>query len=357
MAELRGAASVANVYGRDLVAAELFTSALAPWAHSPRMLQPVADLAFALGVNRPMIHTSVHQPFAERAPGLSLSIFGQYFTRHETWSELAGPWMDYLARSAWLLQQGRAVADIAYFYGEEAPLTSLFAVSAATSLPAGYGFDFVNADMLLNDFSVDGGALRAPSGASYKILFLGGSSRRMTVPVLRKLERFIAGGVTVVGDRPLDSPSLADDAGEFGQPRGDSCGGSAAKEPLRGRTPARPPRVWPTSRLRGATVAHARDSDAGVRARRRQARAAICCSSAAGRATPTCYCCRATAPAVRDIEAVFRVDGMQPELWDARTGDVEPVSWRGLDGRTVVDLRLEPLRVGLRRSRSQPHRR
>lgn len=338
MADLRGAASIANIYGRDLVGGELLTSALAPWAHSPRTLQPVVDLAFALGVNRPMIHTSVHQPFAERAPGLSLSIFGQYFNRHETWSELARPWTDYLARSAWLLQQGRSVADIAYFYGEEAPLMSLFAAPSDKELPPGYGYDFVNADMLRRDFSVENGALLAPSGAAYKVLFLGGASQRMTLPVLRKLEHFIAQGVTVVGDRPLGSPSLADDPGEFERRVAELWGN--AQENSTGPDAGQLPRVWPVSRL-GEAVAHLDlapdfEHDAGTSGgellfqHRRTGDTHI-------------YYLSNRAPAARDIEAVFRVDGMKPELWHARTGDVEPVSWRKLDGRTAVDLTLGPL--------------
>jgi hypothetical protein len=59
-----------------------------------------------------------------RSPGLSLAIFGQYFNRNETWAGMARPWVDYMARSSWLLQQGRFYADVAYFYGEEAPLVS-----------------------------------------------------------------------------------------------------------------------------------------------------------------------------------------------------------------------------------------
>jgi hypothetical protein len=80
-------------------------------------------------VNRPVIHTSVHVPVDDKQPGLSLFIFGQYFNRNESWAELAKPWVDYIARSSLLLQQGRNVADVAYFHGEEAPLTGLYGAS------------------------------------------------------------------------------------------------------------------------------------------------------------------------------------------------------------------------------------
>jgi len=32
---------------------------------------------------------------------------------------MARPWVDYLSRNSYLLQQGRNFADVAYFYGEK----------------------------------------------------------------------------------------------------------------------------------------------------------------------------------------------------------------------------------------------
>ena len=104
LADMKGAASVAHIYGQNLVAAESMTSAVAPWAYAPNELRRIIDLEFASGVNRPVVHTSVHQPVDDKVPGLSLAIFGQYFNRHEAWAELARPWVDYMARSSLLLR-------------------------------------------------------------------------------------------------------------------------------------------------------------------------------------------------------------------------------------------------------------
>ena len=111
-ADIRESASVAHIYGQNLVAAESLTAAAGAWAWSPETLKPTADNAMAMGLNRFVIHTSVHQPLLDKAPGLSLGPFGQWFTRNETWAELARPWIQYLARSCFMLQQGRFVADI-----------------------------------------------------------------------------------------------------------------------------------------------------------------------------------------------------------------------------------------------------
>ena len=115
----------------------------------------------ASGINRPVIHTSVHQPVDDKKPGLSLMIFGQYFNRHDSWAEMAKPWVDYISRTSFMLQQGRNHADIAYFYGEESPVTGLFEFDVPKGLPIQYAYDFVNSDMLHDALSVDSGEIVA----------------------------------------------------------------------------------------------------------------------------------------------------------------------------------------------------
>ena len=125
-ADDRESASVAHIYGQNLVAAESLTAAAAPWAWSPATLKPTADQELLNGINRFVIHESAHQPLVDKAPGLTLGPFGQWFNRNETWAEEAGPWTDYLARSTYLLQQGHFGADLIYFYGEDSNLTAIF---------------------------------------------------------------------------------------------------------------------------------------------------------------------------------------------------------------------------------------
>ncbi len=152
-ADVRESASVAHIYGQNLVAAESMTAIGSAWAWSPEFLKPTADMELANGLNRFVIHTSVHQPVNDKIPGLGLGPFGQWFTRHETWAEQAGPWLTYLARSCYMLQQGKFVADIVYYYGEDNNITALFG-EKLPDIPEGYNYDFVNADALVNVLSV-----------------------------------------------------------------------------------------------------------------------------------------------------------------------------------------------------------
>lgn len=329
LADMKGAASVAHIHGQNLVAAESMTSALNYWADSPRTLKHVIDMEFVTGVNRPVIHTSVHQPVDDKVPGLSLLIFGQFFNRHEAWAPLARAWVDYLSRNAVMLQNGRHVADVAYFHGEEAPLTGLYGDTPVGDAPTTNAYDFVDPDALLTALSNDGADLVTPGGARYRVLYLGGSSRRMTLPVLRRIAALAAGGATVIGEAPESSPSLSD---------GDQAAYAALVAQLwpvgapqttigKGRVIASHTIATALTMAGVAPDFHAPGQSGAVRfLHRRWGGGDSYFLVNTGAATT--------------IEAHFRVAGKAPELWHAETGTFEPVSYTIRDGETVVPITL-----------------
>jgi hypothetical protein len=165
-----------------------------------------------MGLNRFVIHTSVHQPLLDKKPGLALGPFGQWFNRNETWAEQAKPWVSYLARSSYLLQQGRFAADIVYFYGEDSNLTALF-LNKGPDIPEGYNFDYINADALIHLLKCENGELVTPSGMRYRVLALDPYSQHMSLPVLRKIRDLVQAGAIVVGPKPIGTPSMRTKAG------------------------------------------------------------------------------------------------------------------------------------------------
>ncbi|HEY8307323.1 MAG TPA: glycosyl hydrolase [Lapillicoccus sp.] len=217
LADLKGASSVAHVHGKAFTGAESMTALHRPWSYTPRRLKHVADLELALGVTRFCIHTSPHQPTQVPPPGIGLApVLGQAFIRSEPWADLARPWIDYLARCSWLLNQGTPAVDIAVFIGEEGPVTALFGDQPDRAVPTGFDFDYLDLDALETRFSVSGGSLAA-GDVSYRLLYLGGSSSRMTVRALGALVALVDAGATVAGHRPTGSPSLADDDAEHAE--------------------------------------------------------------------------------------------------------------------------------------------
>ena len=325
IADMRGAASVAHVLGKNLVAAESLTSGFEPWAFSPATLRPVMDLAFALGVNRPVIHTSVHQPI-EKKPGVTLGPYGQHFNRHDTWAEFAGPWIQYLARCSYLLQQGRCVTDVAWFYGEEGSLAGLYDEGQPGDLPDGYGFDFVSANMLLNHIGAESGSLVSSGGARYRVLYLGGSSERMTIAVLRKLKALSNQGVAIAGRRPLGSPSLGDEglAPEYQRLVQELWDGGKVRSTDHPNSVLADLGVGPDFEYdkpkpdSNVMFLHRRVTDGDI------------------------YFLTNRKARPERIEARFRVTGRRPELWHADSGRRDNVSWRIEGQRTVLTLDLYP---------------
>ncbi|MCC2978241.1 glycoside hydrolase [Sphingomonas sp. PL-96] len=328
LADMKGAASTAHLFGRNLVAAESMTSAFNPWGDAPADLRRIVDLEFASGINRPVIHTSVHQPLDDKVPGLSLLFFGQSFNRHETWAEMARPWIDYIARSSLMLQQGRFHADVAYFYGEEAPTVPLTFDRYLPDVPTHYGYDFVNSTALRDLLTVDGSDVVAPSGARYRMIYLSGTSDRMTLPMLRRVAALAEAGATIVGNAPTASPQLEDDAAEYrrivsqlwsGQPktrvgRGLVIAGKDIEGAL-GKAGVTPDFAYRGSSQASSVLFVHRKLDDGdiyyVNNRRNEA---------------------------DQGEARFRVTGKAPEIWRADTGTWQPVSYRTEGDTTVVSL-------------------
>ncbi|MEY2792324.1 MAG: hypothetical protein RJA76_316 [Bacteroidota bacterium] len=207
--DIRESASVAHIYGQNIVAAESMTTAGNSYQPHPGSLKRTADMEMASGLNRFVIHTSVHQPLDNLKPGFSLGPFGQWFTRQETWANQARVWGDYLGRSSYLLQEGKNVADILYFYGENHNITSITQVSLP-KIPQGYEFDFVNSSALKDAISVQNKKLISKGGTSYQALFLDSTAQKMTLSTLKRILNLAKEGVCIGGTQPLSSPSLSD---------------------------------------------------------------------------------------------------------------------------------------------------
>lgn len=318
-ADIRESASVAHIYGQNLVAAESMTSVGNAFSFHPEKLKRTADLEMASGLNRFVVHTSVHQPLDDKMPGFSLGPFGQYFTRHETWAEPAKAWTSYLGRSCFLLQQGKPVVDVLYYYGENNNITQLCATKLP-DFPSGYEYDFVNATALRTALRVEGGKIVARSGQPYRLLVLDASARYMTLPTLKKLGELVKAGMHVTGTKPEQSPSLSDNPAEF---------------------TALVNQIWnqPTVSTKPieavlSEMGIAKDVDIS------------------GAAAEILYVHRQTAGQdiywlnnrsdnTNEAQISFRVTGKVPLLWNPQTGKTETVSYQVKGDRTVIPLRFE----------------
>lgn len=162
------------------------------------------DRFFTEGINASLLHLFIHQMETPEEPGIA-AWFGNEFNRKNTWFEQLDLFTDYLRRCNYMLQQGRYIADVAYFIGEDAPKMT---GECNPPLPEGYSFDYINADILKNHATVKNGRLILDSGMEYSVLVLPAQDT-MRPEMLECIENFVKNGLTIVGPAPVRSPSLA----------------------------------------------------------------------------------------------------------------------------------------------------
>lgn len=200
------ASSVAHVNGRNIVGAESFTSGPphGRWQNYPGLLKQLGDAVWCLGVNRYIFHRYAQQPWSpDVVPGMTMGQWGTHFDRTNTWWEPSREWMKYIARSQFLLQQGRFGANVLFFGGENAPASG---INHPALKQAGHDYDAVGTD-LIEKLTVENGELVLPGGMRYQLLVLP-EEKTMTPKLVAKLRSLVENGAKVSGSKPQRSPGL-----------------------------------------------------------------------------------------------------------------------------------------------------
>ncbi len=320
------AASIANVLGRPLVAAESFTAKPEDgrWLATPATLKDPGDYAWTAGINRFILHHYTHQPTND-GPGFGLGRYGTHFGRLNTWWPLAGAWIDYVARGQFLLQQGRTVADIAFLQNEDHG----YAFPAAmVDTPAGYDFDIVYPRHLAAMTWRDG-TLTLPTGPAYRLLMLP-PNWAADLATLLKLRDLARAGAPIFGAAPVAPAGVRD---------------YEAKEEFA----ALVRELWPAGVAR--PLIRPTPLPAALREIGLAPDVAYPAAPAGGELR---HIHRRTADAEiyfvfnhsdRDVagDFTFRTHGRQPEIWNAITGaHANAPAFRTAANGTTVPLQLEP---------------
>lgn len=328
--ECRAASSAAHIYGKTIVSAESFTAAGLAYARYPGILKKRGDWAYTEGINNTLLHVFITQPY-DSLPGVNAG-FGTEFNRNNTWFFQGKAFVDYIRRCSYLLQQGKAVNDVAYFISEDAPkMTGI----RDPELPLGYSYDYINAEVLLERVKVKNGDLVLPDGMSYHMLVLP-KLETMRPELLKKISELVKEGITILGPAPLRSPSLQNYPAADAQVKklaAEMWGNADSKTPksskygkgnvLSGMTMQEALdyiKVIPDVLLTNKDVlyAHRTTKDGDIYFLTNQTNKTISLSPA------------------------FRITGKQPELWDAVTGDTRDLtSFKQSTVATVVPLKLE----------------
>lgn len=202
--ENRAASSCGHIYGKSKIWAESCTAAGNPFGRYPNVMKQRVDRFFTEGINASLLHLYIHQLDTPEEPGIA-AWFGNEFNRKNTWFEQMDIFTDYLRRCDYVLQQGRYIADVAYFIGEDAPKMT---GECNPPLPEGYSFDYINADILKNHARVKNGRLVLDSGMEYNLLVLP-AQETMRPEMLECIKHLVDEGLNILGPAPKSSPSLA----------------------------------------------------------------------------------------------------------------------------------------------------
>ncbi|WP_346238570.1 glycosyl hydrolase [Niabella insulamsoli] len=373
--DMLDAISAAHIYGKNIIQAESYTSLKIDWSEHPGSLKAVGDRNYAMGINRTIFHVNTHNPWIDRKPGMTLGSIGLFYQRDQTWYLQSKAWIDYITRVSALLQQGRPVADMAVFIGEEVPRRSVLPDRLVNVLPGifgaervasekerlenkgqpqrsipegvkhsanmadledwtdalhGYKYDCFNPDVLMTA-KVSDGAVVFASGASYKILVFPGKTLMnpngglMSLAVAQKILQLRKEGATIIMDTSAIHHAIGFHQNEA-QLR------KIWREILtesKGRLMATPYREADFS-----SIGVSRDLDAT------EQKTAI---AWAHRRLPNAdiYFISNGENRERDLDLSFRITGASPQIFDPLTGKISAVPhWESRNGRTHLKLHL-----------------
>ena len=309
--------SAAHTYGKTLVAAEGMTSIGPQWEESIwQNLKPTFDQAVCEGLNRLVWHTFTSSPKDAGLPGQEY-FAGTHLNPNVTWWNKAGPFLTYINRSQFLLQQGVPVSDVLIYYGDNIPNFVQYKGADPAKVLPGYDYDVIDEYALTHRATVKGGRIVLPEGTSYQILVLP-DRPSMSLAALGAVQKLVAGGAQVLGPRPERTTGIGDD------------------NAVRSIASA----VWPkvhtnqTARalLRARGIAPDFEGPPDTDYVHRRAGGA------------EIYFVRNGKPEALEAEFTLRVHGKAPELWHADSGRIEdaPAYQFTADGRTRLPLSLDP---------------
>ena len=344
-------ASAAHTYGHPLVLAEGFTTIGPHWQETLwDNLKPSFDQAACEGMNRLVWHAFVCSPAEMGIPGQQY-FAGTHFNPNSTWWSKSAPFLGYINRCQFMLQQGLFVADACYYYGDHVPNFAQLKRSDPAKVLPGYDYDVATEEVVLQRMSVKDGRIVLPDGMSYRVLVLP-ERRGISLPVLRKLDDFVRAGATVLGPKPQESRTLT------GYP---GCDAEVARLADRlwgdGDGPKPAQRRYGKGRvLCGMTAREALladgikpdfeyrsgDSPSSAGADIEAQPASLDYIHRTAGSTEIYFVANRSNMWV-DADCLFRVQGKQPELWDPVRGATRRAgSWSQADGRTTLPLQFAP---------------
>ena len=331
--ENRAASSCGHIYGKDKVWAESCTCGGSNFDLYPATMKQRVDRFFTEGINATLLHLYIQQP-DDRTPGIN-AWFGNEFNRNNTWFSQLDTFLDYLKRCNYMLQQGRYVADVAYFIGEDTPKMT---GTRNPEIPKGYSYDYINAEVIMTAHAEDG-KLVLESGMEYNVLVLP-KIETMRPELLAKIQQLVNDGVVLQGPAPRRSPSLEN------YPEADAQVKAMAEQmwqssiyPFAEKIEYGKGYIYPTASLEQILADKGVQPDFTVS----DPMLPVLFIHLTTEEGEIYFVSNQTEETI-SFDANFRVKGMQPELWNPQTSEARylPVC-KSLTGVSSVPMTMAPL--------------
>ncbi|MDR1415310.1 MAG: glycoside hydrolase [Odoribacteraceae bacterium] len=334
---VKQAASAAHIYGKKIVGAESFTTIGPHWNDELWRDQKSAfDHEICSGLNRLYFHTFTCSPKEMGLPGQEY-FAGTHVNPQVTWWNESGAFIDYLHRAQFIVQEGKFVADVLYYYGDHVPnIFSNKQADPAGVLP-GFDYDVTDEGVLLRS-RVKDGKIIVPGGVAYRVLVLP-AHKVLSLAALKKVESILSQGGQVIGYKPAKLVSLVGDE-------------KAQREFQQLAT-----KIWGEAPPDKGSKAYKKGTISwGVSARDYLMSKGIALDfEIVYNETKNfdyihytignieAYFVSNQTESAQFAAAVFRVEGRQPELWDPLTGEIrDATAFTQQDGRAAVSLKFDP---------------
>lgn len=335
---LKQASSAAHIYGKKIIGAESFTTIGPHWNDEFWSKQkPSFDHEICSGLNKLYFSTFTCSPAEMGLPGQEY-FAGTHVNPQVTWWDKSDALIDYIRRTQLLVQNGKFVADVLYYYGDHVP--NVFPYKHWDPAGATPGFDYdVTDETIFTQLKVENGKIVVPGGISYHVLVLP-DHRVLSLTVLEKVEKLLKQGAHIIGYKPEKMISLV--------------GGTAAQK----RFKMLSDEIWGTTNEEKGEKKYGKGLVTwGISAKNYLLSQNIPTDlSIQGNSNPTdydyihytigtthVYFISNQTNERKSIITQFRLSGLQPELWDALNGQIRDAkAFSQANGLTSVPITLEP---------------
>jgi len=203
---LKQASSAAHIYGKKIIGAESFTTIGPHWNDELWHDQKSAfDHEICAGLNRLYFQSFTCSPPEMGLPGQEY-FAGTHVNPQVTWWDQSGPFIDYMHRTQLVVQNGKFVGDVLFYYGDHVPNIFPFKHSDPAAVMPGFDYDVTNETIFLQ-LKMKDGKIVVPGGIAYRVLVLP-DHKVLSFEVLEKVERLLQQGAQIIGPKPEKLVSL-----------------------------------------------------------------------------------------------------------------------------------------------------